>query len=145
MNDHDCIKREDIASLQTSVDRINKELFNGDGIIKQVPVLSYQVTELTLAVRDLRTAISGLNIFKDETTGSQKVFKNAVPWIAVIIASLTLAFSVYNNSRVSNVKENQELIDYRMQFKQDKEISPVTRSLFAQPDTAGEDTNKIIK
>lgn len=132
MTDHDCIQREDISSLKTSMDRINREMFNGDGIIKQIPVLSHQILELTEVVRDLRTVVSGLNKFMDETRGGQKVFKNAVPWIAVTIAAVTLAFSVF---RINKVKDEQDRIDQRLEWKQDRTISPATRVLKISTDT----------
>jgi len=136
MTDHDCIQREDISSLKTSVDRINKEMFNGDGIIKQVPVLCHQVTELTEAVRDLKTALSGLNIFMSETKGGRVVFKNAVPWIAVMIAAITLAFSILRSNKIKeDFNEDQARIERRLDWKQDKPISTQERSITVKKDS----------
>ena len=129
MNEDTCVKHgEDISSLKTSVERFNKELFNGDGgLVKTVPVLASKVEQLTETMKKLDETIQPLAKFCSETQGSNNTVKNTVPWIAVLIAALTFVFTIYNNTRVNKVKEEQSYVNQKLEWKQDRAVSPVTR------------------
>jgi len=118
-----CTKENELGRIQSTVEMVKKEIFNGDNALsKSVPVLSNQVKELTGAVKDLRTAISGFAKFQNETGGRKSLIGSLVPWLAVVIAAISLL--------VSNIKINKsnEDINWKMQFKVDRKPDSTTRS-----------------
>jgi hypothetical protein len=62
----------------------------------------------------------------DETKGSQNTFKNAVPWISVMVAVIALAFTI---ATTSNMKREKEYVRSQLNWKQDRSPDPTTRSL----------------
>jgi hypothetical protein len=128
MGEHDCIQEKELGELKSSVARFGKELFgNGkEGLSTTVPKLTVEVTNLKESIDDLRTAISGLNRFMDETKGSQNTFKNAVPWISVMVAVIALAFTIVTTN---NVHREKDYVRSQLNWKQDRPPDPTTRSL----------------
>lgn len=126
MGEHDCIQEEKIGAMMSTLNRIDKQLFNGDGLVKTIPVLSTQVENLREGISDLRIAVSGLNKFMDETKGSQNTFKNVAPWVSIMVAVIAIAVSVI--VKINFNKEN-ERINSQLQYKQDRSPNPATRSL----------------
>jgi hypothetical protein len=126
--EHDCLHEKELGELTSSVNRFGKEIFgNGkEGLSATVPKLTVEVTNLKESIDDLRTAISGLNRFMDETKGSQNTFKNAVPWISVMVAVIALAFTI---ATTSNMKREKEYVRSQLNWKQDRPPDPTTRSL----------------
>ena len=145
-----CSKENELGRLQSTVEMVRKEIFNGDNALsKSVPVLSKQVGELTDAVKDLRTSIDEFKEFKNKAFGGKTVADNAakeghnktirtVMWITAIVAILAFLFNVYNNGRVGKLYSNQELINLQMQFKQDKVLDSTTRGGYVQYETVND-------
>ena len=121
-----CTKDKELGAMQTSIAIIEKEIFgNGhEGLIKTVPVLAANVKQLNDTTKDLRTTISALNKFMDETGGSRSVIRNMTPWIAVVIAFLGLTFTVVTTSKIKGEQYRMENI---LQYKQDRLPDPTTR------------------
>lgn len=128
MSEHNCIQEKELGELKSSVTRFGKELFgNGkEGLSATVPKLTVEVTSLKESINDLRTVISGLNRFMDETKGSQNTFKNAVPWISVMVAVIALAFTIVTTN---NVNREKDFVRNQLEWKQDRPPDPITRSL----------------
>lgn len=128
MGEHDCIQEKELGELRSSVNRFGKELFgNGkEGLSTTVPKLTVEVTNLKDSIDDLRTAISGLNKFMNEERGSQSAFKNAAPWVSIMVAVIAIAVSVV--VKVSFNKESTR-INTQLQYKQDRPPDPMTRAL----------------
>lgn len=128
MSEHNCIQERKLGELKSSVTRFGKELFgNGkEGLSATVPKLTVEVTSLKESINDLRTVISGLNRFMDETKGSQNTFKNAVPWISVMVAVIALAFTIVTTN---NVNREKDFVRNQLDWKQDRPPDPTTRSL----------------
>jgi hypothetical protein len=124
MGEHDCIQEKELGELAAKVDRVEKELFNGSGLAKAIPVLSTQVENLRESISDLRIAVSGLNKFMNETKGGRSTVKNMVPWIAVLVAFLGLIFTV---TQTSKIKNDQYRMENTLQYKQDRPPDPTTR------------------
>ena len=127
MGEHSCIHENDIGRIAGSIERIEKELFgNGQKELSQtVPVLINNVEKLEKTTEALRTAMSGINRFVNETQGSRKTWKDMTPWVAVIIAAIALTVGMVNDNKTN---KNQGYLQYQMQFKQDKELDTTTRS-----------------
>lgn len=126
MNEHDCVKGEELGRLDAKVDRIEKELFNGGGLVKTVHALAGEVNHLAETNRDLRTAVSGLNRFMDETRGSQNTFKRAAPWVSISVAIIAVAITII--AKIDSNKERNK-IEMQLQWKQDRTPDPATRGL----------------
>jgi hypothetical protein len=125
---------------EDSIQMLKKEIYgNGEkGLAKSVAILSDNVKDLKKTTEDLRTSVSGLHKFMDETTGYKKHIDRTAPWIAILIAGLALSFTIYQNVRVNKLQEEQIYTEWKMNFKVDKEakdISPITRG--------GTDSDKI--
>ena len=128
MSEHDCIQEKELGELKSSVNRFGKELFgNGkEGLSATVPKLTVEVANLKEAIGDLRTTISALNRFMDEERGSKNTFKNAAPWVSVMVAIIAIAVSVIVKV---NFSKESERINNVLQWKQDRPPDPTTRSL----------------
>lgn len=128
MAEHDCIQEKELGELRSSVSRFGKEIFgNGkEGLSTTVPKLTVEVANLKDSIDDLRTAISGLNRFMNEERGSKSAFKNAAPWVSIMVAVIAIAVSVI--VKVNFSKEN-ERINNVLQWKQDRTPDSATRSL----------------
>ena len=125
---------------EDSIQMLKKEIYgNGEkGLSKSVAVLSDNVKDLKKTTEDLRTSVSGLHKFMDETIGYKKHIDRSAPWVAILIAGLALSFTIYQNVRVNKLQEEQLYTEWKMNFKVDKEakdISPITRG--------GTDSDKI--
>ena len=136
MNERTCIHEDSIQMLK-------KEIYgNGEkGLAKSVAILSDNVKDLKKTSEDLRTSVSALHKFMDETTGYKKHIDRTAPWIAILVAGLAFCFTVYQNIRVNKIQEEQIYTEWKMNFKVDKEakdISPKTRggkdNAILQPD-----------
>jgi hypothetical protein len=122
MAEHSCIQEHKLGDIESKVNRMDKELFNGDNsIIKTMPKLTQEVGKLSDNIESLRTAISGFQKFQNETVGKKDFIRSAIPWIAVIIAACSFVFS---NAKIKN---SQEYIDWKMGFKQDRIPDSTTR------------------
>ena len=128
---------------EDSIQMLKKEVYgNGEkGLAKSVAILSDNVKDLKKTTEDLRTSVSGLHKFMDETTGHKKHVDRSAPWVAILIAGLALSFTIYQNVRVNKLQEEQIYTEWKMNFKVDKEakdISPITRggkdNAILQPD-----------
>ena len=128
---------------EDSIQMLKKEIYgNGEkGLAKSVAILSDNVKDLKKTTEDLRTSVSGLHKFMDETTGHKKHVDRSAPWVAILIAGLALSFTIYQNVRVNKIQEEQIYTEWKMNFKVDKEakdISPITRggkdNAILQPD-----------
>lgn len=125
---------------EDSIQMLKKEIYgNGEkGLAKSVAILSDNVKDLKKTSEDLRTSVSALHKFMDETTGHKKHVDRTAPWVAILIAGLALCFTIYQNVRVNKLQEQQIYTEWKMNFKVDKEakdISPITRG--------GTDSDKI--
>lgn len=125
---------------EDSIQMLKKEIYgNGEkGLAKSVAILSDNVKDLKKTSDDLRTSVSALHKFMDETTGHKKHVDRTAPWVAILIAGLALSFTIYQNVRVNKLQEEQIYTEWKMNFKVDKEakdISPITRG--------GTDSDKI--
>jgi hypothetical protein len=135
-----CIKEEKIGALTHSVERIEKELFNGDqGLCKSVPVLANNVKHLTNSVEALRTTISGLDIFKNEIKGAEKredeIKKTRLTYfqiLGIVMAAIVGIFAVITSVRgiVNDARFNKQ---WKAEVKQGPSDSSITRSLKALP------------
>lgn len=138
-NGHHCIQEHKLGIMESSIQRMEKELFNGDGgLVKNVPVLSRNVEILTQSVDDLRIAISELVTSNNKNEGGklikEEIKKNSfrgwqlfsiiagsvVSLIAILSFVLTLSINKKNN-------EKFESVDTELSWKKDRDISPITR------------------
>lgn len=126
MGEHDCVKEGEFGRLESKVERIEKELFNGNGLAKTVPVLANEVQHLAETNKDLRIAVSGLNKFVNEIQGSQNTFKRAAPWVSISIAIIAVAITII--AKIDSNKERNK-IEMQLQWKQDRTQDPATRGL----------------
>ncbi len=130
MAEHECIQQHALGEIESKVNRMDKELFNGDNsIVKSMPKLTQEVRELSDNIESLRTAISGFQKFQNETIGRKDFIRGAIPWIAVIIAAFSFLFS---NIKIKN---SQEYIDWKMGFKQDRIPDSTTRGGYVHYET----------
>jgi len=99
-----CIKENELGRLQSTVEMVKKEIFNGDNALsKSVPVLSTQVGELTEAVKELRESIDDFKAFKDEIKGGRNIAKRTVMWVTVILAIASLTWNAFNSKKWKKV------------------------------------------
>lgn len=126
MSEHDCIQEGELGKITAKVERIEKELFNGNGLSKTVPVLANEVQHLAETNKDLRIAVSGLNKFVNEIQGSQNTFKRAAPWVSISVAIIAVAITIV--AKIDSKKE-QNKIEMQLQWKQDRTPDSATRSL----------------
>lgn|SRR5574343_74047 len=139
MGEHNCIQERKLGAMESSIQRMEKELFNGDGgLVKNVPVLSRNVQILTQSVDDLRIAISGLAKFSNEYEGGKnkqeeiekhsfrgwQLFSLLVGSVVSLIAILSFVLTLSINKK-SNEKFDR--VDNELQWKEDRQISPITR------------------
>ena len=149
-----CTKENELGKLQATVEMVKKEIFNGDNALsKSVPVLSMQVGELTEAVKDLRTVISGFKKFQDESTGGTTAVgkKNTVVHnktvktvmiVTAVISLVALVFTVFNNTYVRKINYQQQIQDLKMQFKADRAPDSTTRGGYVDYSALESDTLK---
>jgi uncharacterized protein (UPF0335 family) len=156
MTDHHCIQKEKLGSLVHSVERIEKELFNGDeGLIKAVPVLTNNVKQLSddinnlgSDIKDLRTVISGIVKYTSEDVGmkreaddNKKARLTNFQMFGIVMAAIVGLFSImgFIKSFVNDKKVDD--IDYKLMFKQDRIPDSTTRSIKSMP----LDTTRMFK
>ena len=138
-NGHHCIQERKLGIMESSIQRMEKELFNGDGgLVKNVPVLNRNVEMLTKSVDDLRTVISGFSKFTNEYEGGknkedeiQKTSFRSWQYISIIIGSIVGLISIlgFVLALKVNSSSNKEFnrVDTELSWKKDREVSPVTR------------------
>ena len=85
-----------------------------------------KIKEVKDHVEKQNGSIRSLNEWRAGVEGGRTKIKNMTPWIAVVIAALTLAFSMYNNNRVNRIKEEQAYTEWKMEFKKDKDPSDIS-------------------
>ena len=134
-NGHHCIQEHKLGIMESSIQRMEKELFNGDGgLVKNVPVLNRNVEALTKSVDDLRTVISGFSKFTNEYEGGkhkedeikESSFRSW-QYISIIVGTIVGLISIFGFVLALKVNNNNGRMERELYWKQDKEISPVTR------------------
>ena len=138
-NEHHCIQERKLGIMESTIERMDKELFNGGGgLVKIVPVLSRNVEILTQSVDDLHNIISDLLKSNNEREGGKKekeeIEKHSFRgWqlfsiIAGSVVSLIAIFSFVLTLSI-NKKSNEKFdkVDTELSWKKDREINPVTR------------------
>lgn len=138
-NGHHCIQEHKLGIMESSIERMEKELFNGGGgLVKNVPVLSRNVEILTQSVDELKNVISDLLKSNNENEGGKKkkeeiekhsfrgwqlfsiIAGSVVSLIAILSFVLTLSINKKNNEKFNKV-------DTELSWKKDRDVSNVTR------------------
>jgi len=143
MTDHHCKQEHKLGDMESKINRMDKELFNGEGgLIKIVPVLAKSVDNLNESVNDLRTVISGIKKYVFEDEGGKKreddikrtrltnfkMFGIVMAGIVGLCSILGFIKSFANDKKVDD-------LDFKMHFKQDRIPDSTTRGGYIHYET----------
>jgi len=109
MNEH-CFHEGDWGAMKATVEHLSREIDgNGSpGLAKTVPVLNKSVNELTGAVGELRTAVSGLAKFTESVKGAEeqknKGFNQTLKVIGTVIAFIAIILTVVGMNKRTEEK-----------------------------------------
>ncbi len=156
MTDHHCIQERKLGEMDSTIKRIDKELFNGDnGLIKAVPVLTNNVKQLSNDInnlgndiKDLRTVISGIVKYTSEDVGMKREAEDIkkarltnFQMFGIVMAAIVGLFSILGFIKSFANDKKVDDLDFKLMFKQDRTPDSTTRSIKSMP----LDTTRMFK